>query len=279
MSSPEYQARNPPLRMPVLDGDEPAMCIEELQAGHEVQRLLAHVQTAWQHLGETEPYWSVVTGAEYLMANIEQSRDQFYETGKPDVVRLRRTFERNGIEMAKLRTCLEYGCGLGRVTRWLAPHFDQLYAYDISLPHLESIQQYLRQRQVNNVVVKQVQSVDDLATLPQVDFIYSLVVLQHNPPPVIALLIERLLEALNPGGYAYFQTPTYRINYHFCLNDYLQNEGQRQEMEMHVLPQSTIFQIVQRSGAQLVEVLEDGHTGFRPKERSNSFFVRKLPKP
>ena len=213
------------------------------------------------------------------MANIEQTREQFYETGQPDVARVQRTLERNGVEMAQLRTCLEYGCGLGRVTRWLAPHFDQLYAYDISLPHLEYIQDYLRQREVNNVVVKQIQSVDDLTAMPSVDFVYSLVVLQHNPPPVIALLLKRLLQALNPGGYAYFQTPTYRMNDRFCLDVYLQNEGQRQEMEMHVLPQSAVFQIAQQTGAQVVEVLEDGHTGMRHKERSNTFLVRKLPKP
>jgi trans-aconitate methyltransferase len=276
VSTDEYRARNPPLHLPALNGDEPPMVIESVQDPAQLHTLITHVQAAWQHLGETEPYWSVVAGERFLMANIEQSRAEFYQSGQPDVVRLLRTLARNGIDAARLRTCLEYGCGLGRVTRWLASHFDQLYACDISLPHLRSAEHYLQEQGQRNIVFKQIQSLEDLQTLPKVDLIYSLVVLQHNPPPVIAQLIERLLGQLNPGGFAYFQVPTYRLDYRFELATYLAEEGQRKEMEMHLLPQREIFAIVGRSGAQVVEVLEDGHTGLRYKECSNSFLVRKL---
>jgi SAM-dependent methyltransferase len=276
IATDEYRAHNPPLHLPALNGDEPPMVIEPVQDAEQLHTLISHVQAAWQHLGETEPYWSVVAGERFLMANIEQSRAEFYQSGQPDVVRLMRTLARNGIDAGRLRTCLEYGCGLGRVTRWLAPHFDQLYACDISLPHLRSAEEYLNKQGQSKLVFKQIQSLDELQTLPTVDLIYSLVVLQHNPPPVIAQLIERLLGRLNPGGVAYFQVPTYRLGYRFELATYLAEEGQRKEMEMHLLPQREIFAIVARNGAQVVEVLEDGHTGLRYKECSNSFLVRKL---
>jgi len=276
LASDAYRSCNPPMHVTPLSGDEPPMQIEEVDDNEQLQALVSHVQEAWQHLGETEPYWSVIAGDEYRMANIERTRDQFYRTGQSDVERVRRTLERNGIQMSTLRTCLEYGCGVGRVTRWLTSHFAQVYAYDISLPHLRSLERDLRGMGKTHVVFKQTHSVEDLSRLPKVDFVYSLLVLQHNPPPVIALIIEQLLRALHPGGYAYFQVPTYRLDYSFQLADYLENEGKRPEMETHVLPQRKIFELILRNGAQLVEVLEDGHMGVRYRERSNTFLIRKL---
>jgi SAM-dependent methyltransferase len=276
VATDEYRAHNPPLHLPALDGHEPPITVELVDDPEQLQHLLTHVQATWQHLGETEPYWSVVTGERFRMANIEQARAEFYQSGQPDAGRLLRTLERNGIRTSRLRTCLEYGCGVGRVTRWLAPQFDQLYACDISLAHLQSAEQYLRQEQQGNVVYLHIQSLADLEPLPPVDLVYSVIVLQHNPPPVISALLDLLLHKVKPGGFAYFQTPTYRLDYHFHLATYLAEAEQRQEMEMHLLPQSEIFALIARHGAQVVEVLEDAHTGLRYKERSNSFLVRKL---
>ena len=46
-------------------------------------------------------------------------------------------------------------------------------------------------------------------------------------------------------------------------------------MEMHVLPQRVIFEIAAQEGGQVIEVLEDGFTGLRFKEVSNSFLIQK----
>jgi len=46
-------------------------------------------------------------------------------------------------------------------------------------------------------------------------------------------------------------------------------------MEMHVLPQSKVFEIAQRSGARVLEVIDDTWTGLRVKEVSNTFVIQK----
>jgi hypothetical protein len=46
-------------------------------------------------------------------------------------------------------------------------------------------------------------------SLPKVDAVVTLIVLQHNPPPVIKLILRSLLDALKQGGVAYFQLLTY----------------------------------------------------------------------
>ena len=87
------------------------------------------------------------------------------------------------------------------------------------------------------MTLRHVRTVDEMVNLERVDLVYSLIVLQHNPPPVIRLIVRAFLKALNPGGVAYFQVPTYRGGYRFSPGEYLENEAKKHVMmEMHVLP-------------------------------------------
>jgi 2-polyprenyl-3-methyl-5-hydroxy-6-metoxy-1,4-benzoquinol methylase len=242
----------------------------------DLQRLFAHIQETWQHLGETEPHWSVLSTEQFSRTSIEQTKGTFYASGKSSAEALFATLKRNGLDPAAFRTCLEYGCGVGRVTRWLAARFDRVVAYDISQAHLESARAYLADHGVQNVQFHHVSQVEEMAQLPPVDVIYSVIVLQHNPPPIIRMIIGAFLRALNKGGVAYFQVPTYRTGYRFSLPEYLSQEGQRGHIEMHVLPQKHIFDLVAGEGARMVEILEDNWTGARGGEVSNTFLIQRM---
>jgi len=125
------------------------------------------------------------------------------------------------------------------------------------------------------VTLRHVRTVDEMVNLERVDLVYSLIVLQHNPPPVIRLIVRAFLKALNPGGVAYLQVPTYRVGYRSSPGEYLENEAKKHVMmEMHVLPQRVIFTAREES-CELVEVLEDGSTGLRFGKVSKTFLIRK----
>jgi len=278
LQSQEYEARNPVSgRLPTLSGHEPEMQIKEVHSEMELQALFDHIQNSWQHLGEAEPFWSVVTSESYLQNNLHAPgvKDGFYQSGTNDLARISRILQRNGIDVGRFESCLEYGCGVGRVTGWLARKFPKVYACDVSRSHMQIADEYLRAAGISNVTMKHVKSPRDLADLPRVDFIYSVLVLQHNPPPVIASILKNLIRTLNPGGAIIFQLPTYRLNYRFSLHDYLGNEGKKREMEMHVLSQKRIFEIIDQEGGLPLEVIEDNYTGFRNKELSNTFLASK----
>jgi 2-polyprenyl-3-methyl-5-hydroxy-6-metoxy-1,4-benzoquinol methylase len=276
LASTEFKGKIQPHRFPSLAGDEPPMYIEEVDAAQDLASILDHIQRTWQHLGETEPHWSVITYERFHQSRIQETKDEFYDSGRRNVEQLFQTLERNSIDHTAFRSCLEYGCGLGRVTRWLAEQFEIVYGYDISRAHLQSAEQHLAECGVRNVALRHIQNVEDIFQLQKSDLIYSVIVLQHNPPPVIRLIVREFLKALNPGGVAYFQVPTYRLGYSFMLKRYLNNEATHHEtMEMHVLPQRVIFEIAAQEGGQVIEVLEDGHTGLRFKGVSNSFLIQK----
>jgi SAM-dependent methyltransferase len=276
MQSNEFRMNNPPYASKTLCGDEPRMNIEEVSSDVELQVLFEHIQDAWQHLGKTEPYWSVLSAEKFLQANIQGTATiaEFYETGKYDVNRILKTLERNQIDHTLFKSCLEYGCGLGRVTRWLAEVFDVVYGYDISQEHLQIAHKYIDSK-CPNVLLRQLNKVKDIENLPRVDFLYSVIVLQHNPPPVIRFIIKHFIKALNPKGIALFQVPTYRMGYEFSYQKYLAEEGKKRDMEMHLLPQSQVFEAIRQEGGRLIEIIEDGLTGLRYKEMSNTFLVQK----
>jgi 2-polyprenyl-3-methyl-5-hydroxy-6-metoxy-1,4-benzoquinol methylase len=275
MRSQEFKNKNPQAHHLSLAGDEPPMSIENVSDEALLQVLFKHIQDTWSYLGETEPHWSVITSEQFLQSKINTTKELFYDSGRANAVQLLKTLDRNGLDRSAFKSCLEYGCGLGRVTCWLSKEFETVFGYDISKSHLQSAEHYLQSQGISNINLRHVREVKDIENLPKVDVIYSAIVLQHNPPPIISLIITEMIEALNPGGVAYFQVPTYRMGYSFSLEKYLHDEAIRREMEMHVLPQGTIFDIVRQKGGNIVEVLEDNWTGLRHKERSNTFVIQK----
>jgi SAM-dependent methyltransferase len=275
LTSDEFKQRNPLFHTPSLSGDEPRMPIDDACREDDLQRLFDHIQKTWGHLGETEPYWSVVTYEQFKKSYIQRVREEFYNTGEHDVRRLISTLDRNGIDHTTLRSCLEYGCGVGRITSWLSEKFQIVYGYDISLPHLREAELYLAQKNLTNVSFKHMKQFYDIYNLPSVDLVYSVLVLQHNPPPIIHCIIRQFLKCLNPGGIAYFQVPTYKLGYSFSLKNYLCNNEADYSMEMHVLPQSSIFSIIQQGDGQVIEVIEDDSNGLKNKEVSNIFLIQK----
>ena len=272
VSSEEFKQKNPGFHSLSLVGKEPPMFIERVS---DLDKLFFHIQNVWEHLGETEPHWSVLVWEQFKSLNIKETRSEFYNSGLDNVATFFKTLERNGIDHTSLKTCLEYGCGLGRVTCWLAKKFESVIGYDISRSHLRLAKQYLDEIGVQNVTLQHLSKPHDIGNFPKVDVVYSVIVLQHNPPPIIRLIIQELMRALNSGGVAFFQVPTYRSEYKFSLQEYLAGEATRGEMEMHVLPQYEIFDIVSQEQGKLVEVLEDGWTGLRYGERSNTFVIQK----
>ncbi len=271
INSDEFK-RKEPLDFLSLRGVEPPLQVELTD---DLSDLFYHIQRVWSSLGETEPHWSVMTNEDYRSNRIEGSKEQFYLSGRGNLSILLRSLERNGIDLCRIKTCLEYGCGVGRVTCWLATQFEQVYGYDISPAHLRLAREYLDEKGLGNVNLHHIASPRHIGQFPKVELVYSVIVLQHNPPPIITLIIHELLRTLNPGGVAYFQVPTYLTDYRFSISEYLQGSFNADHIEMHALPQHNIFDIMDRENCRPLEVFEDNAVGLKSGTRSNIFLMQK----
>ena len=231
--------------------------------------LVGHVRRCWELMGRREAYNSVLTAPEYLPDRFAANEAAFWASGEEEAASVLRILERHGIASVSRLTCVELGCGVGRVTAPLAGHFAAVHAYDISTPHLEIARTRSSRAQFH--VLRAVPT-----TLAPADVFYSRIVLQHNPPPIIALLLRSAFDCLNPGGIAIFQVPTFEIGYSFRVREYLKRiKNGASGMEMHCLPQHQIFRIAADAGCRPLEVREDFSTGRVGRDVSNTFVIQR----
>jgi 2-polyprenyl-3-methyl-5-hydroxy-6-metoxy-1,4-benzoquinol methylase len=280
MSSPEFMRRmGSALERPQANRHRhpfnlPKIPVQTQVTPELLEQMFDRIHKQWDNLGATEPYWSIVTQPQNYMAEFEQNREQFFASGNSTCQTFLATLRRCGINPAQLETCLEVGCGVGRVTRYLADSFNKVIAADISAKHLALARAYLAETSVQNVELQHVQKIEQLEQLPQVDAIMSVITLQHNPPPVMAWLISKLLSHLRTGGVAYLQIPTYKNGYLFEADRYLASTPP-DTLEMHYLPQPEVFKLFADANCQCLEVREDGMVSDDDNMLSNTFLVQK----
>ena len=253
----------------------PAIKVDVEVSAAQLAEMVRLVEGNWEALGRSEPHWSVLTEAQFKSEKIRENEDAFYLTGKNALELMTSAAARCGIDISSLNTCLELGCGAGRVTVWLAQHFRSVIAVDISRPHISLAETAARRRGASNIIFAHINSFQSLMALPRFDCFYSVIVLQHNPPPVIYTILDTLLPKLNPGGVAYFQVLTYWAGYRFNADTYLASAEVRGKMEAHVLPQPVLFSLYAKHGCRVLEVREDAWTA-SPRVLSNSFLIQKL---
>jgi 2-polyprenyl-3-methyl-5-hydroxy-6-metoxy-1,4-benzoquinol methylase len=224
-----------------------------------LEKLLRRIRAQWRELGERDPYWSVLTDDGFRIKNMDSSKlAAFYETGRGSAQLIELFRERTG---AVLRhgVCLELGCGVGRVTAHLAQQFDRVIATDISPGNLALCERYMKKMGMKNVRTVLLESPEQLLELGSFDFFYSVIVLQHNPPPVQKVLLSNILSRIQPGGACLFQTPSNFPDYSFSTEKYLSSDVQ--EIDMHCLPKVEVLNILRENKLQIRDVEIDPWIG------------------
>jgi SAM-dependent methyltransferase len=235
-----------------------APTIDIRSSPEQLQTMIDRIGSAWKAFGESEPHWSVLTADQFLQGNLEANLDAFYRSGVSDIDIHLNYLHRAGLP-ARFGKALDFGCGVGRLTVALAPYAEQVVGIDISPPHLKLAVDYVAGQEISNIAFESIATVDDLDRYSGFDLIISRIVLQHNPPPVMAALYRKLLNALAPGGVAIVQMPTYIPGQTFSADVYLATD--QPAMEMNALPQAVIFEIIEQTGCRPLEVREDSAAG------------------
>ncbi len=217
--------------------------------------LLDYVEATWTALGKTEPHWSVLGAPYFKSSEIEENREEFYGSGAYDLGIIEAVLARIGLRAEDFRRVVEYGCGVGRVTPHLARVFRGILALDISASHIALAREAARESRAANIQFRLVTGTD-FGMDGAFDLWFSRIVLQHNPPPIIALILRRMFSLLAPKGLAIFQLPSYAPGYGFDVATYLgrPNSG---EIEVHCLPQPVVFALAREAGCACLEVRED----------------------
>lgn len=232
--------------------------------------MFERIKGEWAALGETEPHWSVITSDQFRSDSIQENMEVFIQSGRTNVTWMQNVARRNGVELGKHQTCFELGCGVGRLTLPLAEIFDHVTGFDISPGNLAECQALIDARNCTNITTQLMSEIEQIKQAPDFDVLFTIIVLQHNPPPVQKFILDVLLSKIRPGGIAYFQLPTYLPDYSFAAETYLDETAK--VMEMHAVPMHKVLALLRHHKFEVLEVLQDQFTGM---PGSHTFFARK----
>jgi len=160
----------------------------------------------WIQWGKDDPFWGVATWPNKQKGGSSPWEEpEFYAMGESDWQDFLPRWKQYGL---RRETCLEVGCGTGRITRPLAEYFDRVYAVDVS----EDMIRYARSVVGGNVEFSMI----DGLHLPQangsVQAVFSTHVLQHLDSVEVGYAYFReFYRVLAPGGTLMVHLPLYAL--------------------------------------------------------------------
>jgi SAM-dependent methyltransferase len=265
LGSPEFLDRLPRRVKEFYLREAPHIDVDVNEA--RMRALFARVQSQWSALGESDPFWSVLTHDAFRSGNLsDEALADFYQSGAEHAALVELFSARNDTPIPR-GVCVDFGCGVGRVAMHLAERFDKIIAVDISQGNLRQCGEMAERRGLANIECRLLRSPEDLSLLPEVDFVYSVIALQHNTPPIQKLLLDILLGKIRDGGGFLFQTQTFYHNDAFDVDSYLKSPVD--VMDVHSLPMHEILRLIEHHGLSLREVASDHWTG---RHGSHTFF-------
>ena len=175
----------------------------------------------WNILGRDQAWYSVIADKRWAgKRDIPKSdKDEFYKSGHAHVQDVQRSViaaQSKKETTSPIRgTVLDFGCGLGRLGMAFAqlPDVNQVFCVDQSVHHLNTARAEWNSRRRAGVdkELHFVQSSPDLLLAMRgrrVNFVHSVIVMQHMVAPLQQVYLEQLCDLLLPGGLGWIQLPT-----------------------------------------------------------------------
>jgi ubiquinone/menaquinone biosynthesis C-methylase UbiE len=225
----------------------------------------------WEDMGDLDPYWAILTepGTKHGKWDVEK----FFSTGTDEISGLMSTAKSLGLPMQH-EQALDFGCGVGRLTRALAGHFQNVVGIDISDSMLRRAEALNPQPNCKFVL-------NDSDSLPfpsaQFDLIYTALVLQHVPSQEsIRRYITEFVRVLKVGGLLVMQIPNHvplrsRLQARPRIYSLLRSAGFSEKLlytkmglhpiPMNFLPESEVVSIIEAGGGKALRIVADQRAG------------------
>lgn len=222
---------------------------------------LKELQRNWEGLAQADPLWAICTDPS--KRNSQWTQEEFFATGRKEIETVLAYAERMGVHIERALPALDFGCGVGRLTRALAEYFPECCGVDISPTMIGLAQEFNQDHPRCQFLLNEDAQ---LKSLPDnyFGFIYTSLVLQHIAQPCNREYVAEFVRVLKPGGVLIFQVPE-RLRAHaitrartrLALRARLRSMlgGKKHyTMEMHCMKEPTIRKLITQSGARIMDV-------------------------
>lgn len=174
----------------------------------ETGKELSMAAGTWEKLARSDPLWAVLSEADKRARRWDV--EEFFETGEVLVERIFQRAASAGVQLT-LGSAVDFGCGVGRLSRALARRFTTVLGIDVSETMI-AIAGDLHRKQGNLSFL--LNQRDDLRSCPSAsaDFVCSHITLQHLRPALAKCYVREFFRIVRPGGHVYFQLPSHLIS-------------------------------------------------------------------
>src|ERR1035438_7004474 len=154
-------------------------------------------------LAALDPLWTILSDPEKKFGKWDPK--DFFSTGAQEAERVLSICKANGINVSYGKL-LDFGCGVGRMTRGFATYFSSCVGIDVSEKMVHLAKEFDTQLSRCEFVTSETQ------VLPfadkSFDFIFTVLVLQHLPEKrTILNYIAEFVRVAKPNGVVVFQLP------------------------------------------------------------------------
>lgn len=223
-----------------------------------IQRL----RRAWNQLGADDPLWAILSQPDKRGGRWDEA--EFFALGESEIAAIDAQCVALGAPRER-RVALDFGCGIGRLTRALASRYDEAIGVDISASMLERARA-LHATSRNLRFVENTAAHLHFLGDASVDFVYSVITLHHVPAALQLAYIGEFLRVLAPGGLAVFQiaagfTRDWRGRaYRTVPNAVLAPlrrlvHGSRAVADLHVVDEAAVTALVAQRGKRVLQGL------------------------
>jgi SAM-dependent methyltransferase len=164
----------------------------------------ADLQSTWEELAKQDPLWAILSVP--AKKGGKWDLEEFFYEGRAEATRVLQKV--TSLHSLRFEAALDFGCGVGRVTQYLADQFQKVIGVDISAKMIELAGQFNQSRQ--NLEYRH-NPHGDLAMFSDrsFDFVYSNLVLQHMKPVYAVRYINEFFRITRPDGIIVFQIPSH----------------------------------------------------------------------
>ncbi len=228
---------------------------------------LENLKNIWNEFGKKDPLWAVLTEPD--KKDRKWDLEEFFRIGEEEIEATMSHLHSMGLEIPR-RRALDFGCGVGRLTRALGSRFDRVTGVDISPSMIEKARALNHDRENGEFVLNDREDLRVFADR-SFDFIYSNITLQHVDPVYSRKYLDEFFRILAPGGILVFQLPSrparlvLRLIYPRFRRPWYDFQRRRAKsdmiMEMHGISMKKVAAIIEHNDARLLAAVEDCSAG------------------
>lgn len=239
---------------------------------------LKDLQSNWEAFGQTDPLWAILTDP--TKKGNQWELDEFFKTGWYKIRDVMNNLEKVHPHFDR-KKALDFGCGVGRLSRNLCEHFEEVNGVDIAPSMIN------KAKELNKYPDRchfHLNEADDLSLFADssFDFVYSNITLQHIRPVYSKNYLREFMRILKPGGVSVFQLPdrrsmsrsqklTTRVkdfirwvlseNFVNGFKAFKQLFSKGPYMEMNAVPQTEVEALIREHGGEIVDIRRDSESG------------------